>query len=148
MNATMNATMSSEDVKKLNMYFYDEVFRRKNVDAVDDLLSDDFVEHIPAPGQKTDRNGAKSFIAHMLQAFPDLDFEIENQIVDGESIAVVGSMTGTHSGEFLGVPASGRKVNVMVMDTALISDGKITDHWGLIDVPTLMTQVGMAPPTK
>jgi steroid delta-isomerase-like uncharacterized protein len=141
--------MNPEDIKKLNTYFYDEVFRRKHVDALDELLSDDFMEHIPAPGQKTDRQGAKTFIAHMLQAFPDLDFEIESQIAEGDSIAVVGSMTGTHSGEFLGVPPSNRKVNVMVMDAARVgSDGKVTDHWGLIDVPTLMAQVGVTSMAK
>jgi steroid delta-isomerase-like uncharacterized protein len=139
--------MHPEDIKKLNTYFYDEVFRRQNVDAIDELLSDDFMEHIPAPGQSTDRDGAKMFIAHMLQAFPDLDFEIESQIAEGDSIAVVGNMTGTQSGEFLGVPATNRKVKVMVMDTSRVSeDGKFTDHWGLIDVPTLMTQVGVSSP--
>ena len=141
--------MNPEDIKKQNTYFYEEVFRRKHVDALDELLSDDFMEHIPAPGQKTDKQGAKTFIAHMLQAFPDLDFEIEDQIAEGDSIAVVGNMTGTHSGEFLGVPASNRKVNVMVMDQARVgSDGKVTDHWGLVDVPTLLAQVGVASMAK
>ncbi len=139
--------MQAEDIKKLNHYFYDEVFRRQHVDAIDELLTDDFVEHIPAPGQRTDREGAKTFIAHMLQAFPDLDFEIENEIAEGDTIAVVGRMMGTHSGEFLGVPASGRRVNVTVMDTSRVRDGKFSDHWGLVDVPTLMEQVGMASPT-
>lgn len=139
--------MQAEDIKKLNHYFYDEVFRRQHVDAIDDLLTDDFVEHVPAPGQATDRAGSKSFIAHMLQAFPDLDFEIENEIAEGDTIAVVGRMMGTHSGEFLGVPASGRRVDVTVMDTSRVRDGKFCDHWGLVDVPTLMEQVGMAAPT-
>lgn len=138
--------MHAEDIKKLNEYFYDEVFRRQHVNAIDDLLTDDFVEHLPAPGHGADRQGAKTFIGHMLQAFPDLDFQIENQIVEGDMIAVVGQMTGTHRGEFLGVPATGRKVNVTVMDTSKVRDGKFSDHWGLVDVPTLMNQVGMASP--
>jgi steroid delta-isomerase-like uncharacterized protein len=139
--------MQAQDIKKLNEYFYDEVFRHQHVDALDELLTDDFEEHIPAPGQATDREGAKAFIWHMLKAFPDLDFEIEHQIAENDTIAVVGTMTGTHSGEFLGVPPTGRKVNVMVMDTSRVRDGKFSDHWGLVDVPTLMAQVGMQPPT-
>lgn len=146
MEAT-EATMHADDVKKLNEYFYDEVFRRQHVDAIDELLTDDFVEHVPAPGQATNRQGAKSFIGHMLQAFPDLDFEIEKQIAEGDTIATVGTMTGTHRGEFLGVPATGRKVRVSVMDASRVRDGRFSDHWGLVDVPTLMEQVGMAPPT-
>jgi steroid delta-isomerase-like uncharacterized protein len=140
--------MHAEDIKKLNEYFYDEVFRRQHVDAIDDLLTDDFVEHIPAPGQSANRQGAKEFIGQMLRAFPDLDFEIESQIAEGDTVAVVGTMKGTHSGEFLGVPASGRKVRVMVMDTSRVRDGKFSDHWGLVDVPTLMEQVGVPSPTR
>ena len=139
--------MNAEDIKKLNTYFYDEVFRRQNVGALDDLLTDDFMEHIPAPGQSTDRQGAKMFISHMLQAFPDLDFEIQLQIAENDTISVIGTMTGTHDGEFLGVPPTGRPIRVQVMDTSTVRDGKFSDHWGLIDVPTLMNQVGMTPPT-
>ena len=139
--------MQAEDIKKLNQYFYEEVFRRQHVDAIDELLTDDFVEHIPAPGQATDRQGAKMFIGHMLQAFPDLDFEIESQIAEGDTVAAVGTMTGTHRAEFLGVPGTGRKVSVAVMDTSRVRDGKFSDHWGLVDVPALLTQVGIQSPT-
>ena len=142
------AIVNAEDIKKLNHYFYDEVFRRQHVDALDELLTDDFVEHLPAPGQAADRQGAKTFISHMLQAFPDLDFEIQQEIAEGDAIAVVGMMTGTHQGEFLGVPATGRPVRVSVMDTSRVRDGKFSDHWGMVDVPTLMAQVGMQPPTR
>jgi steroid delta-isomerase-like uncharacterized protein len=140
--------VNAEDIKKLNEYFYDEVFRRQHVDALDELLTDDFVEHIPAPGQTADRLGAKTFISHMLQAFPDIDFEIQVQIAENDTVSVVGTMTGTHRGEFLGVPASGRPVRVNVMDTSRVRDGKFSDHWGLVDVPTLMAQVGMQGPTR
>ena len=140
--------MQTEDLKKLNDHFYEEVFRRRHVDAIDELLTDDFVEHTPAPGQATDRRGAKDFIGQMLQAFPDLDFAIENQIAEGDTVAAVGTMTGTHKAEFLGVPATGRKVSVLVMDTGRVRDGKFSDHWGLVDVPELMSQLGVAPPSR
>ena len=103
--------MSAEDLKKLNNHFYDEVFRRRHLEAVDELLTDDFVEHTPAPGQATDRQGAKDFIGQMLQAFPDLNFEVENQIAEGDTVAAVGTMTGTHNSDFMGVPATGRRVS-------------------------------------
>lgn len=140
--------MQTEDLKKLNEHFYDEVFRRRHVDAIDELLTDDFVEHTPAPGQATDRQGAKEFIGQMLQAFPDIDFAIENQIAEGDTVAAVGTMTGTHQGEFLGVPATGRKVSVQVMDTGRVRSGRFYDHWGLVDVPGLMAQLGVASPSQ
>jgi steroid delta-isomerase-like uncharacterized protein len=140
--------MHAEDIKKLNEYFYDEVFRRRHVDAIDELLTEDFVDHIPAPGQGTDRRGAKEFIGHMLQAFPDLDFTIETQIAEGDTVAAVGTMTGTHQGEFVGVPATGRKVAVTVMDISRVRDGRFCDHWGLVDVPKLLAQTGVTTPPR
>ena len=140
--------MGTEEQKKLNDHFYDEVFRRRHLDAVDELLTDDFVEHTPVPGQAADRQGAKDFIGMMMQAFPDLDFSIENQIAEGDTVAAIGTMTGTHQAEFMGVPATGRKVAVQVMDTSRVRDGKFSDHWGLVDVPDLMTQLGVPPPGR
>src|SRR5512138_1534465 len=117
--------MSAEDLKKLNDHFYDEVFRRRHLDAVDELLTDDFVEHTPAPGQATNRQGAKDFISQMLQAFPDLDLTIDNQIAEGDTVSTVTTMTGTHRGSFLGIPGTGRKVSVQGIDTARIrADGR------------------------
>ena len=135
--------MPAEDLKKLNEHFYDEIFRRRHVDAIDELLTDDFVEHTPAPGQATDRQGAKDFITQMLQAFPDLDFTIENQIAEGDTVAAVAKVTGTHRNEFLGVPATGRRISVQFMDTSRVREGRFYDHWGLVDVAELMAQLGV-----
>jgi steroid delta-isomerase-like uncharacterized protein len=135
--------MAANDLKKLNEHFYDEVFGRRHVEAVDELLTDDFIEHTPAPGQGTDRRAAKQFIGQMIDAFPDLEFVIDTQIAEGDTVSAVGRMTGTHRAEFMGVPATGRKISVMFMDTGRVRDGKFYDHWGLVDVPALMTQMGM-----
>ena len=138
--------MQAQDLKKLNDQFYEQVFRRRDVNAVDKLLTDDFVEHTPAPGQATDRKGAKDFIGQMLQAFPDLDFTIDNQIAEGDTVSAVATMTGTHRGDFMGVPATGKKVTVQTVDIGRVRGGKFSEHWGLVDVPSMMSQLGVAPP--
>jgi steroid delta-isomerase-like uncharacterized protein len=138
--------MGSADVKQLNERFNEEVFRQKNVNAIDNLLTDDFTEHTPAPGQATDRQGAKDFIGKMMQAFPDLDFVMESQIAEGDMVSTIGRMTGTHKAEFMGIPATGRKISIPVMDTGRVRNGKFSDHWGLVDVPAMMNQLGVAPP--
>lgn len=138
--------MQAEDLKKLNERFNDEVFGRKNVNAIDELLTDDFVEHTPAPGQATDRQGAKDFIGMMLQAFPDVNYTIDRQIAEGDTVSSVGKMTGTHKAPFMGVPATGKKVSIQVMDTGRVRGGKFSEHWGMVDVPAMMTQLGVAPP--
>ena len=137
--------MRGDDLKKLNEHFYDEVFRRRHVDAIDELLTEDFVEHIPAPDQDTGRQGAKDFIGQMLQAFPDLDLQIENQIVEGDTVAAVLRMTGTHQAEFVGVPPTGRKVSIEVMDMVRVRDDRFSEHWGLADMGGLMAQLGATP---
>jgi steroid delta-isomerase-like uncharacterized protein len=139
---------AAAELKKLNEQFYDEVFRRRRVEAIDTLLTDDFVEHTPAPGQGTDRRATKEFISQMLKAFPDLDFQIENQIAEGDTVAVTATMTGTHRAEFMGVPATGRRVVVQTMDTGKVRGGRFSDHWGLVDVPSLMTQLGLPSPVQ
>jgi steroid delta-isomerase-like uncharacterized protein len=137
--------MATENPTKLNERFYEEVFRRRNVNAIDDLLTDDFVEHTPAPGQDTGRQGAKDFIGAMLQAFPDLDFQIEEQIAQGDTVATVSRMQGTHREDFMGIPATGKKVSVEVMDMGRVREGQFCDHWGLADMGGLMAQLGVAP---
>lgn len=137
--------MHAEDLKKLNEHFYDEVFGRRHIEAIDELLTDDFIEHTPAPGQATDRQGTKDFIGKLLQALPDLRLRIENQTAEGDMIATVVRMSGIHTSEFMGVPATGRRFSVIVMDTGRVRDGRFSEHWGLVDTSALMTQLGMNP---
>lgn len=141
----LGVTMSAEELRKANAHFYDEIFRRRNVDALDELLSEDFVEHIPGPGQQTDRQGTKDFIAQVLAAFPDMEIEIERDVVEGDIIASVVRFTGTHQGEFAGVPATGKRVSVYATDFGRLRDGRWTDHWGLVDTAGLMAQLGVMP---
>jgi steroid delta-isomerase-like uncharacterized protein len=140
--------MHAEDLKKLNEHFYDEVFGRRHVHAIDELLTDDFIDHTPPPGLAGDRQGAKDFIGQMLQAFPDLDLSISNQIAEGDMVAAVGTMTGTHQSEFLGIPATGRRISVTIMDTSRVRDGRFSEHWGLVDTSELMAQLGMTHPMR
>jgi steroid delta-isomerase-like uncharacterized protein len=135
--------MQGEDLKKLNERFTDEVFRKRNVNAIDQLLTDDFIEHTPAPGQATDRQGAKEFIGMMLNAFPDFDYRIESQIAEGDTVSAIATMTGTHRDTFMGVPATGKKISVQFMDTGRVRNGKFAEHWGLADVPSMMAQLGV-----
>ncbi|MCW6004182.1 ester cyclase [Micromonospora sp. CPCC 205371] len=137
--------MSVEELKKANEHFYDEVFRRRNVDALDDLLADDFVEHIPGPAQSPDKQGAKDLIRQVLAAFPDLEIEIVREVAEGDTIASVLRFTGTHQGEFAGIPATGRRATVFVTDVGRMRDGRWVEHWGLVDFAGLMEQLGAAP---
>ncbi len=136
--------MGVDELKEINEHFYDEVFRRRNLDAVDELLTDDFVEHNPAPGQSPDKQGAKQLIGQVLAAFPDLDIEVEREIAEGDTVAAALHFTGTHRGEFAGMPATGRRVTVSVTEVTRFRDGRCAERWGVVDMAGMMAQLGVA----
>jgi steroid delta-isomerase-like uncharacterized protein len=138
--------MRTDELKKLNEHFYDEIFRRRNIDAIDELLTEDFVEHNLWPGQPPGRAGAKVFLGQLLAAFPDLDPVVEFQIAEGDTVTAVARFTGTHQGEFMGMPATGRRASIMVIDVSRARDGRFAEHWGLADMGGLMAQLGAPPP--
>ncbi len=137
--------MGEQENKDLNRRFFQEVFNDHNVDAMDELLADDFVEHQIFPGFTQDREGAKQFFSYMFQAFPDLRAEIEDMVASGDRVGIRSTFYGTHQGEFLGVPATGKQVAIGAMDIVRVADGRATDRWGIFDAMSMMMQLGVIP---
>jgi steroid delta-isomerase-like uncharacterized protein len=132
--------MSSENraiLDRLN----EEVLRQGNVDAVDQLLADDFVEHDPPPGMATDRDGFKDFVRGIHQAFADQLHTVYDQIVDGDRVVERWTMTATHAGEFMGIPATGKRVTLAGIDISRLEDGRIAEHWTQCDMLGLLGQL-------
>jgi steroid delta-isomerase-like uncharacterized protein len=77
-------------------------------------------------------------------AFPDHDAAIVHIVAEDDLVATYKTFTGAHAGEFLGVPATGRRVTIRVMDFVRVQNGQITDHWNIVDVAGLMAQLGAA----
>jgi predicted ester cyclase len=103
------------------------------------------VDHTPLPGVPPTRDGVKGFFAALKAAIPDLRIEILDQIAEGGGVATRKKFTGTHDGPFLGVPASGRTVDFEVIDILRSREGRITDHWVVVDQLGLLTQLGAMP---
>jgi predicted ester cyclase len=80
----------------------------------------------------------------MLAAFPDLHHTIETEVVAGEMIATVVTASGTHRADFLGIPATGKQVQFMVLSVDQVVDGKVVQHWALPDWMSLIAQLGAA----
>ena len=123
----------------------EEVLRQGNADAVDELLSADFVEHDPPPGMAGDRVGFKDFIRNIHQAFADQLHTVHDQIADGDRVFERWTMTATHAGEFMGIPATGRRVTLTGIDISRIEDGRIAEHWTECDMLGLLEQLGAIP---
>jgi steroid delta-isomerase-like uncharacterized protein len=110
--------------------------------AAEELLAPDFVDHTPFPGFGKTREEVKRLFAVLRSSFPDLRVEVIDQIVDADRVATRKNFHGTHRGDFLGMPATGRAVTVQVMDIVRIAEGKIAEHWNVVGVGDLISQLG------
>ena len=130
--------------KDLVHRFYEEV-SAGNLSIVDELISEDFVEHEVFPGIPANKDGVKQFFGMLRSAFPDLRMEAQEVLADGELVSVRGRFTGTHQGDWMGMPATGRSIDVTAIDILRLGESKFTEHWGVMDAMTMMQQLGAIP---
>ena len=123
----------------------DEVFNKGNMKVMDELLSSNVVEHNPFPGQGPGLEGFKKSLTELRQAFPDLHMTVDDMLADGDKVIIRSTMTGTHKGSFMNMPATGKQVKVEGIDIVRIKDGKAVEHWGVTDTMTMMQQLGVVP---
>jgi steroid delta-isomerase-like uncharacterized protein len=139
------ADAQAQDNLTLCKRFYNEVATQGNIDLIDELVAENFLEHEGFPGLTKDRDGLKQFFTMMRTAFPDLKFDVEFMLSDGDKVAAYITMSGTQKGEFMGMPASGKKFTIKTIDIVRIVDGRAVEHWGVTDAMTMMQQLGVGP---
>ena len=135
----------ADDLKALARRFYEEVLNKGDLDALDDLVADDLVEHQEMPGMPPGKEGVYAFVTTFRTAFPDLHAEIVGMVAEGDEVWVHAVMTGTHTGEFLGIAPTGKAFTVVAFDRVRVRDGKAVEHWGASDDLGMMTQLGVIP---
>lgn len=119
----------------------DEVQTGGDFAVFDELMAPAFVDHTPAPGFPPTRDGARHLYRVFRSAFPDMVATIDFQAGEGDLVTTRKTYKGTHKGEFLGVPVTGRTVDFDVIDVLRVRDGRITDHWGVMNIASLMQQL-------
>ena len=142
--------MDTERNKANLQRLYDEVMNGHRVDAADDLITPDRPDHDPnLPPEFTEgREGFKRLFTMFIAAFPDLSFENEQMVAEGDLVAAHNLMRGTHQGAFMGIPPTGNSFAVYASDVCRFTDdGMIAEHWGVFDMGSLMQQIGVAPGT-
>ena len=135
----------SEELRALNKRFYEEAMNGRDMAVVDELVADDFVDHEEIPGVTNDKQGVKDFLQMMFTAFPDGQIMMEDVAVEGDKVWTRGHITGTHDGELMGIPPTGKKVEFESIDVVRVKDGKAVEHWGITDMASLMMQLGVIP---
>ena len=123
-----------------------ELLNAGDVDGFGDLLSDDFVEHEETPGLAPTKDGVKAFFRMYLAAFPDLRMDPVDVLPSGDKVVARVKATGTNTGEFMGMPATGKNVDVQLIDIMRFGDdGLVHEHWGVFDAMAMMQQLGVTP---
>lgn len=130
----------SENNLRIVRRFLDEVWSRGNYGVADELLAENHVHHL---GQDELRGPAavKEFAASLRRAFPDLRFTIEDELADADKVAIRWTASGTHSGQFAGVEATGRRVHYSGIDMFHLRAERIVQVWVQADAATLMEQL-------
>jgi steroid delta-isomerase-like uncharacterized protein len=121
----------------------EEYWRTGDADAFDEVVASDLVHH--APGLPPDREGMKQDLPMFRAAFPDMRLTVEDMIAEGDKVADRVTVRGTHEGELMGIPATGKQVEFTETHIARIADGTIVERWGEWDVLGMMQQIGAVP---
>jgi steroid delta-isomerase-like uncharacterized protein len=144
-NMTKGRIMSAEH-ETIARRIYD-ILEAGAYDRLPEVFADEFVEHETLPGStKSGFAALQEAMDAYRTAFPDLHFEATSVIAEGDRIAVHYTFTGTNKGEFMGMPATGRSVNVQGVDIGrMTKDGRCAEHWGFMHEGDLMGQLGLTP---
>jgi len=134
--------MSTEDNKEL-VRRYIATWNSGNLEGMAEFWSAEMVHHTRMGSHGFDK--VFSIVSDFMTAFPDLQFEIDDLVADGDRVASRMTARATHTGEYLGVPPTGRKVSCSVFGFARVADGKLVEHWGVTDELHMMQQVGLVP---
>jgi len=138
--------MSTDQNKAIARRIVDESWTKHNPSILDGLFSNDAILHDPQnPTVAKGPQGAKGTLATYLRAFPDLKITIEREIADGDYVVQHLLATGTNTGEFNGMPATGKQTSVTGVMTSKVREGKVIEAWSLFDNLGLLQQLGVVP---
>ncbi|MGN6574688.1 MAG: ester cyclase [Nocardioides sp.] len=131
------------DYKALVQEMFGAIGSGKDVDAaIDRYMADDFVEHEEIPGMDHTRDTPRRLFKMMQAAFTDLHVDIHDVLQDGDKAVARVSFVGTHTGDFMGVPASGNPVHIDAIDIVQFRGDQCVAHWGTMDMAGAMAQMG------
>ena len=136
--------MGTQENKASAGRFLEEVINRGNVAVIDELSSPNFVDHQAPPGMPPTNEGFKAYITMFRGAFPDLHYTIEDSIAEGDRVVQRSTAHGTMTGDFMGMPASGKSATWSEIHITRFENGKAVEHWGITDQLGMLAQLGFA----
>ena len=122
-----------------------QTFNDHDREAEQQARTDDFVAHIPGSPGPLDGAGWEMFISIFLGGFPDMRLDVEDTVAQGDQVAVRWTFHGTHTGAFLGIEPTGKRVTMSAIEINRVEDGKIAEHWVELDQLGILQQLGAVP---
>jgi steroid delta-isomerase-like uncharacterized protein len=122
---------------------YQEIYNSNDLDSLGEVVADDLLTPKIMPGMKPGLEGGKLVHATTLIGMPDWHTAIDDLIAEGNKVVARITMTGTHTGNFWGIPATGKRVEFTGIYVVRIVNGKIVEHWGEEDGVSLLQQLGV-----
>ena len=130
--------------KQTVLRLYEEAANQGRLEVLDEIAWPDHVEHYPFPGQAQGVEGLKQRVSMIRAAF-NPTFVIEHLVAEGDTVAVMWTNRGTHVGEWFGFSPTGKSVTTRGVDIHLLQDGRLAEHWDVVDISEFLMQVGAAP---
>lgn len=138
-------TTTAEQGQVLIERIFEELANQRKLDLIDELFTEDYVEHSPM-GEVRGREALKQYFQSWFSAFPDMKMSVSDLVTEGDLAYWTVSYTGTNTGEVMGMPPTGKKVDVRVaLNKGIMRDGKAAEHWQGNDALDMMQQLGMMP---
>jgi steroid delta-isomerase-like uncharacterized protein len=140
--------MSIEENKALARRWLDEVWNKVNLAEVDELCTTDFTFSYAAPGVSNDREGYKQTVIMLTSGVSDLKITLEDIVAEGDKVVIRWKGSSKHTGDFMGMPATGKQLSMTGISIVRIEGSKIAEEWGEMDMMGLMQQIGAFPPPE
>jgi steroid delta-isomerase-like uncharacterized protein len=140
--------MPIEENKAIARRWGEEIWGKGSLAAVDELFAPNFAFNYPAPGVTPDLKGYKQTVTNLSTPFANIQCTAEDVVAEGDKVAVRWIWRGTHKGEFMGIPATGKQVTITGISILRIAGGKIVEEWGEMNSLGMMQQLGAFPPQR
>lgn len=131
----------SDAIRKATRRHWEQIWPEADVEALAETVHPDFVNHEAPPGSPQGLAGARQVMLWLASAFSEQRYEIQQMIVEGDTVAVRLVHSGVHTGDLMGLPPTGRRFAYEHMHVVRFADGKAVEHWGLRDDAALMRQL-------